>query len=122
MIFKLVSDRATPQQWAKWLRAPLEHAAGTGNHDLVDKQLKVGANGKAGWRGCHGMTLLHAAVEGGDVDVITTMRRAGAGRHQREVPRHWAYTAGPCHYRREGGCCKGADHGRGGCERPRRQE
>ncbi|CAB1104400.1 unnamed protein product [Ectocarpus sp. CCAP 1310/34] len=29
-IFKLVCDWATPEQWAEWLRAPLEHAAATG--------------------------------------------------------------------------------------------
>ncbi|CAN0293773.1 unnamed protein product, partial [Hapterophycus canaliculatus] len=53
-IFKLVCERATPGQWTEWLRAPLEHAAGTGNQDLVDKLLRAGANGSAGWRGCHG--------------------------------------------------------------------
>ncbi|CAM9169936.1 unnamed protein product [Ectocarpus sp. 8 AP-2014] len=78
MIFKLVCDRATPEQWAEWLRAPLEHAAGTGNRDLVDKLLGAGANVGAGWRGCHGKTLLHAAAEGGNVHVITSLRRAGA--------------------------------------------
>ncbi|CAM9785729.1 unnamed protein product [Ectocarpus fasciculatus] len=78
-IFKLVCDRATPEQWAEWLRAPLEHAAGTGNRDLVDKLLGAGANGGAGWRGCHGKTLLHAAADGGDVHIITRLRRAGAG-------------------------------------------
>ncbi|CAM9605037.1 unnamed protein product [Ectocarpus fasciculatus] len=78
-IFKLVCDRATPGQWAEWLRAPLEHAAGTGNRDLVDKLLEAGGNGGAGWRGCHGKTLLHAAAEGGNVQVITRLRVAGAG-------------------------------------------
>ncbi|CAN0205389.1 unnamed protein product, partial [Ectocarpus fasciculatus] len=77
-IFKLVCDRATPEQWAEWLRAPLEHAAGTGNRDLVDKLLGAGANGGAGWRGCHGKTLLHAAAEGGNVQVITRLSTAGA--------------------------------------------
>ncbi|CBN79339.1 F-box domain and ankyrin repeat protein [Ectocarpus siliculosus] len=77
--FKLVRDRATPDQWAEWLRAPLEHAAATGNRDLVDKLLGAGANGGAGWRGCHGKTLLHAAAEGGNVQVITRLRNAGAG-------------------------------------------
>ncbi|CAM9532320.1 unnamed protein product, partial [Ectocarpus fasciculatus] len=51
----------------------------TGNRDLVDKLLGAGANGGAGWRGCHGKTLLHAAAEGGSVQVITRLRRAGAG-------------------------------------------
>ncbi|CAN0048771.1 unnamed protein product [Ectocarpus fasciculatus] len=78
-IFKLVCDRTTPEQWAEWLRAPLEHAAGTGNRDLLEKLLEAGANGNAGWRGCHGKTLLHAAAEGGNVQVVTRLRRAGAG-------------------------------------------
>ncbi|CAM9452242.1 unnamed protein product [Ectocarpus sp. 12 AP-2014] len=78
-IFKLVCDRATPEQWAEWLRAPLEHAAATGNRDLVDKLLGAGANGGAGWRGCHGKTLLHAAAEGGNVHVITRFSTALAG-------------------------------------------
>ncbi|CAN0445291.1 unnamed protein product [Ectocarpus sp. 12 AP-2014] len=30
-IFKLVSEGATPQQCAQWLRTPLEHAAASGN-------------------------------------------------------------------------------------------
>ncbi|CAM9677623.1 unnamed protein product [Ectocarpus fasciculatus] len=78
-IFKLVCDRATPEQWAEWLRAPLEHAAGTGNRDLVEKLLEAGADGNAGWRGCDGKTLLHAAAEGGNVQVITRLSTAGAG-------------------------------------------
>ncbi|CAM9875521.1 unnamed protein product, partial [Ectocarpus fasciculatus] len=45
----------------------------TGNRDLVDKLLGAGANGGAGWRGCHGKTLLHAAAEGGNVQVMTRL-------------------------------------------------
>lgn len=43
MIFNLVRDQATPEQWTEWLRAPLEHAAGTANHELVERLLKAGA-------------------------------------------------------------------------------
>ncbi|CAN0142903.1 unnamed protein product, partial [Ectocarpus sp. 4 AP-2014] len=78
-IFKLVCDRATPEQWAEWLRAPLEHAAATANPDLVSKLLRAGADGGAGWRGCGDKTLLHAAAEGGNVHVVSTLSRAGAG-------------------------------------------
>ncbi|CAM9830945.1 unnamed protein product, partial [Ectocarpus sp. 8 AP-2014] len=85
-IFKLVCDRATTEQWAEWLRAPLEHAAATGNRDLVDKLLGAGANGGAGWRGCYGKTLLHAAAEGGNVHVIT---RAGVGEDIKATALHW---------------------------------
>ena len=79
MILQLVCERATGEQWAEWLRAPLEHAAGTANHDLVEKLLKAGADGSAGWRGCDGKTLLHAGAEGGDDGVISALIRAGAG-------------------------------------------
>lgn len=48
-IFDLVCDRATRGQWAEWLRLPLAHAAGMANAELVDKLLKAGANGSAGW-------------------------------------------------------------------------
>ena len=78
MIFNMVCERATPKQWAEWLRVPLEHAAGTANADLVDKLLKAGADGSAGWKGCEGKTLLHAAAEGGNERVMSTLMRAGA--------------------------------------------
>ena len=76
-IFKLLSYGATPGQWAEWLRAPLEHAAARGNFDLVDRLLKAGANGGAGWRGCRGRTLLDAAALGGNPDVLSALLRAG---------------------------------------------
>ncbi|CAN0152190.1 unnamed protein product [Ectocarpus sp. 6 AP-2014] len=79
MIFKLMCDRATSGQWAEWLRAPLEHAAGTANQDLVEKLLEAGADGSAGWRGCDDNTLLHAAAGGGNEEVVTAFIRAGAG-------------------------------------------
>ncbi|CAB1105524.1 unnamed protein product [Ectocarpus sp. CCAP 1310/34] len=79
MIFELMCDRATSEQWAEWLRAPLEHAAGTANQDLVEKLLKAGANGSAGRRGCDDNTLLHAAAEGGnEEEVVTALIKAGA--------------------------------------------
>ncbi|CAM9233026.1 unnamed protein product [Ectocarpus sp. 12 AP-2014] len=79
MIFKLMFDRATSRQWAEWLRAPLQYAAGTANQDLVQKLLKAGADGSAGWRGFDDKTLLHAAAEGRNEEVVTALIRAGAG-------------------------------------------
>ncbi|CAN0439567.1 unnamed protein product, partial [Ectocarpus sp. 12 AP-2014] len=55
--------------------------------------LGAGANGCAGWRGCHGKTLLHPAAEGGNVQGITRLSR-GEGRHESNNPRQWAYTPG----------------------------
>ena len=77
-IFKLVSEGATPEQWAEWLRVPLEHAAVHGNHGLVDKLLGAGANGKAGWKGCDARSLLYAAALGGSKRVVSSLLRAGA--------------------------------------------
>lgn len=76
-IFKLLSYGATPEQWAEWLRAPLEHAAARGNLDLVLRLLKAGGDGSAGWRGCRGRTLLDAAALGGNPDVLSALLRAG---------------------------------------------
>eukprot|EP00903_Cladosiphon_okamuranus_P011499 g10830.t1 len=48
------------------------------NADLVDNLLKAGADGSAGWKGCNGQTLLHAAAEGGNEQVVSALVRAGA--------------------------------------------
>ncbi len=77
-IFKLVSKDATPEQWAEWLRVPLEHAAAKGSHVLVDKLLGAGADGSAGYKGCAGRTLLQAAAVGGSEGVVSSLLRAGA--------------------------------------------
>ena len=70
-IFNMVCDLETPEQWAEWLRVPLALAARTGNADLVDKLLKAGANAGAGVKGCNAETLLHAAAEGGNEEVLS---------------------------------------------------
>ncbi|CAN0135268.1 unnamed protein product [Ectocarpus sp. 4 AP-2014] len=77
-IFKLVSKGATPEQWAEWLRVPLEHAAAQGSLVLVDKLLGAGADGSAGYNGCAGRTLLQAAAVGGSEGVVSSLLRAGA--------------------------------------------
>ncbi|CAM9581200.1 unnamed protein product, partial [Hapterophycus canaliculatus] len=72
-------EDATPGQWSDWLRPPLEHAAARGNGRLVTSLLKMGANGSTeGPKGCGGRTLLDAAVEGGNADVVNTLLRAGS--------------------------------------------
>ncbi|CAM9535921.1 unnamed protein product [Scytosiphon promiscuus] len=77
-IFKLVSFGAAPEQWAEWLRAPLEHAASRGDLDLVNRLLAAGANGGAGWKGCRGRTMLDAAALGGNAKVVSAFVRSGA--------------------------------------------
>lgn len=75
----LVSKGATTKQWKEWLRVPLEHAAASGDFDLVDKLLRAGANGRAGWKGCRRRTLLDAAALGGNDDVVYALLQAGCG-------------------------------------------
>lgn len=77
-IFMLVSAGATPEQWAEWLRVPLEHAAAAGNHDLFKRLVSAGATCGAGWSGCDGRTLLDAASLGGNVDVVSTVLKKGS--------------------------------------------
>ncbi|CAN0377392.1 unnamed protein product, partial [Hapterophycus canaliculatus] len=100
-IFKLMYDRATPEQWATWLRAPLEHAASSADKELVAELLKAGANGSAGWRGCDGKTLLHAGAEGGDETIMTALIRSGGSGdfnvgtiHRGRTPLHLAARGG----------------------------
>lgn len=76
-LFKLVSKGATQAQWAEWLRVPLEHAATEGDNDLVMSLLQAGANSSAGWKGCNGRTLLEAATEGGNHEVVSNILEAG---------------------------------------------
>ena len=76
-LFELVAKGATKTQWAEWLRAPLEHALADGDKELVMTLLKAGADGGAGWEGCDGRTLLGAAAEGGDPEMVSAILEAG---------------------------------------------
>lgn len=76
-LFKLMSSRATSTQWAEWLRAPLEHALADGDQNLALALKKAGANIGAGWEGCDGRTLLDAAAEGANEDLVSTLLEAG---------------------------------------------
>lgn len=67
-IFDLVFARTTAQQWAEWLRAPLEHAAGTGNLDLVKELQEAGAAGSA----------FHAALRANQRALARQLLRLGA--------------------------------------------
>ncbi|CAM9509597.1 unnamed protein product [Ectocarpus fasciculatus] len=61
-----------------WLRAPLEHAAARGNLGLFRRLADAGASAEAGWRGCHGRTLLGAAACGQNEKVVRALLTAGA--------------------------------------------
>eukprot|EP00752_Nemacystus_decipiens_P006553 g5900.t1 len=90
------------EDWAEWLRVPLEHAAARGNLQLVDALLGAGANGGGGWRGSRGRTLLDAAALGGSPDVVTALVAAGADADVNVVSvssrRSALYTATYCGY------------------------
>ena len=77
-VFKLVAAEATSEQWSKWLRAPLEHAAAKGNMDLFTRLMDAGADCRAGWRGCRGRTLLGAAAYGNEEEMVLTLLEAGS--------------------------------------------
>lgn len=68
-IIKLVARGASNQQWADWLRVPLEHAAAAGKVELFNELLEAGANASAEGSGCDGRSLLEAATCGGSVEV-----------------------------------------------------
>lgn len=70
-LFKLVSQGATSQQWAQWLRVPLEYALAEGDKDLALSLLKAGADKGAGWKGCGQGSLLYAATEGGIAEMVS---------------------------------------------------
>lgn len=76
-MLRLVFNTATAKQWAEWLRVPLEHAAASGNHDLFTKLMQAGAKCGAGWVGCNGRTLLYAAAQGGNADVMSAVLPGG---------------------------------------------
>ncbi|CAN0123408.1 unnamed protein product [Pylaiella littoralis] len=100
-LFKLVLKGATSEQWAEWLRVPLEHAVAEGDKGLAMDLLKAGANGGAGWKGCHGRTMLAAAAEGGSHEVVSTLLEAGGSDELNRVTGgydrtalHWALAGG----------------------------
>ena len=67
-IFDLVCSRTTLEQWAEWLRAPLEHAVTAGSADLLAKLQGAGATA----------TSVHSAVRGGQEAVVQELLRLGA--------------------------------------------
>lgn len=80
-IFNFVCNKATPEQWAQWLRVPLEHVAAAGDVSMVDDLLASGADGTGGWKCCHhryDRSLLYAGVQSGNPKVVSALLTAGA--------------------------------------------
>ena len=76
-IFKLVYGDGRTEQWAAWLRVPLERAASTGNAELFNALLEAGADASEGRWGCR-PALLAEAASGGNLEVVTSMLERGA--------------------------------------------
>lgn len=100
-IFDFMYRGSSSQQWAEWLRAPLEHAAAAGDLEVVETLLLAGANGGAGWRGCLDRSLLCAAVQSGNHRVVTALLKAGSRQdvNTRSGEKLWS----PLHYAASGG-------------------
>ncbi|CAN0120287.1 unnamed protein product [Scytosiphon promiscuus] len=82
----LSRKHSTPQQWAAWLKVPLQAAALEGDLDMVAALLKAGAT-CSGDRERDGQTPLHAAAKGGSLDVVMALLEAGALRDKNKTTR-----------------------------------
>ncbi len=76
-IFNLVQRHASSEQWRKWLRVPLEHAAADGHERLFARLTDAGTDGSAGYRGWWGQTLLAAAAHGRSERIVSAVLQAG---------------------------------------------
>lgn len=89
MIFDLVCQAFSPEQWASWLEAPLELASSQGNVTLAQKLLRAG--GEIG-------ISLHRAVRGGHEEVVNALLDGGASCNNKDgdgdAPLHIASEAG----------------------------
>lgn len=100
-LFDLVCEGASKQQWADWLRLPLEHAVFAGEVGLVKTLIRAGANIESDWESRHGHILLHSAAEGGKHEIVLALLKAGAksGVNKRHGPKKWT----ALHYAAYGG-------------------
>lgn len=67
-IFDIVLTAGEPDQWAEWLRAPLELAAALGDVEVMKRLQSVNAHGSA----------LHGAASGGQADIVKELLMGGA--------------------------------------------
>lgn len=74
----LVSKGATTEECVELLGVPLEHSSAHGKLVLVDKLIEADADGRAGWRGCGGRTLLHVSAVCGNEGVLSSSLTAEA--------------------------------------------
>eukprot|EP00752_Nemacystus_decipiens_P011626 g10321.t1 len=80
-LLTLSRRHSTSQQWAAWLKVPLQGAAAEGDLTMVETLMKAGAS-ISGERERDGQTPLHAAAEGGSLNVVMALLR---GRARRDV-------------------------------------
>ncbi|CAN0093120.1 unnamed protein product, partial [Ectocarpus fasciculatus] len=66
--------RASIEQWAEWLRTPLEHAVAAGKMGLVVQLAEAGAGGIA----------VHSAVRRGQEAVVAELLRLGASPREQD--------------------------------------
>lgn len=89
LIFDLVHEALSPEQWASWLEAPLELASSQGNVSLAQKLLRAG--GEIG-------ISLHRAVRGGHETVVSALLDGGASCNNKDgdgdAPLHIASAVG----------------------------
>lgn len=89
MIFDLVHQAFSPEQWASWLEAPLELASAQGNVILAQRLLRAG--GEIG-------ISLHRAVRGGHEGVVSALLDGGASCNNKDgdgdAPLHIACEVG----------------------------
>ncbi|CAM9270749.1 unnamed protein product [Ectocarpus sp. 12 AP-2014] len=86
----LARKHSTPQQWAAWLKVPLQGACREGDIDMVSTLLKAGA-ASSGERERDGETPLHAAAEGGSLDVVMALLREGRARRDVNKVTRWLH-------------------------------
>eukprot|EP00752_Nemacystus_decipiens_P011337 g10074.t1 len=89
LVFDLVYQALSLEQWASWLEAPLELAASQGNVSLAQKLLRAG--GEIG-------ISLHRAVRGGHAEVVGALLDGGASCNNKDgdgdAPLHIASAVG----------------------------
>ena len=100
----LIFEALSPEQWAKWLKAPQERAAAMGNRELAQKL--VGAGAEIG-------DALYEAVRGGHGEIVNALLESGASTVAKngdgDTPLHIAVDQGQTEIVQQQLLLKGAD-------------